>query len=78
VTKTTREVYVGDTELPQSGPRFKPMERDVLNIKAVLRPKKTAVVKRRKRSVSQILREAYERHSCRDRATLSALRVVLR
>jgi len=38
---------------------------------------KTAAGKKRKRTIAQILREAYVRH-CRDRATRSALRQVLK
>lgn len=54
------------------------MERDVLNSNAVFRQKKTVTIKRRRRSISQILRKAYRCNSCRDRATVSALRVVLK
>ena len=44
----------------------------------VLRSQKGAAAKRRKRSVTQILREAYQRHAARDRETINAVRQVLR
>ncbi|MEI6351969.1 MAG: hypothetical protein WCP06_12790 [Verrucomicrobiota bacterium] len=49
----------------------------MLKKSAVLTEPKTAVSKRRKPTVVQILKDAY-RIYCRDRATRSALRQVLR
>ena len=50
----------------------------MLNCSNVLRSNKSANVKRRNRTIAQILREAYQSQSCRDRETRCALRQVLR
>lgn len=53
------------------------MERQLLITDSVLRSNKNAAAKRRKQTVSQILREAYQSY-CRDRATRAALKQVLK
>ena len=53
------------------------MARYLLDRKQMLTSDKTSKVKKRKRTISQILREAYARH-CRDRITRHALRHLLK
>jgi len=51
------------------------MEQQLLQVNAVSKRQKGA--KRRKRSISQILREAYQCHAANDREAQAALRSVL-
>jgi len=53
------------------------MARQQSNRRFMLTSVKPAAGKKRKRTISQILREAYARH-CRDRATRSVLRQMLK
>jgi len=49
------------------------MTRQLLNRCLMIPSEKNTPAKKRKQTISQILREAYSRH-CRDRTTRSALR----
>ena len=51
--------------------------RQQVERRVMLTSAKTAAGKKRKQTITQILREAYARH-CHDRATLSALRQLLK
>jgi len=53
------------------------MAPHLLNFTRTMNSDKTPADKTRKRTVSEILREAYERH-CHDRVTRSALRQYLK